>query len=68
MFIESINAPHVTFLEKSSTTKDARFPGVSTSTVSVAKIKEHPFFAGIFQWRKKGRSADFWPEIIWGLR
>jgi len=49
MFIESINAPPVTFLEKSSSTKDARFPGVSTSTVSVAKIKEHPFFAGIFQ-------------------
>lgn len=44
-FIENVEISPITFLKKGLITKDPRFPGVSTNTISIDEIKEHQIFA-----------------------
>ena len=43
-FVEKTDLPTLTYFEKNTTTKDDRFPGVSTKMITVTSIKEHPTF------------------------
>ena len=43
-FIEKNNLSPITFFQKDLPTKDLRFPGVSTRTVSFTALRDHPAF------------------------
>ena len=41
-FAEKAGISSIAFLEKGAATKDSRFPGISTKTVSLVGLEKHP--------------------------
>ena len=43
-FAEKAGITSIVFLEEGAATKDSRFPGIATNSVSLIELKEHPSF------------------------
>lgn len=43
-FVDVVGIPALSYLERGEKTTDERFPGISTSTVSLPELRKHAFW------------------------